>query len=291
MKSIASGELKIRRLNPTVMVFVGAFVLFHLNLAIAFYFHPLPAFLLATIFGIQVITIFIMFTPLHDAVHYAASKKRWVNELIMHGTWTLFINHPALFRKIHLSHHARTNQGKADPDHFTSAQYLTGNAATAEQWVRSFLLIFYYYVYSVKNYGPREYFWMAVSAASMAAMIWLSIHGPYTSVFLWAWFGPSLSAIGFLAFANTAWPHHPGKETSRYRNTRVLMVPRVLRLLMLNQNLHLVHHLRPTIPWYEYPAFWAQNKDRILAEGGQIAHFGVIPSFENEEIEGKYVTH
>jgi fatty acid desaturase len=35
-------------------------------------------------------------------------------------------------------------------------------------------------------------------------------------------------------------------------------------LLFLYNNLHVAHHLRPTIPWYELPRFYRENRAKLL---------------------------
>ena len=51
------------------------------------------------------------------------------------------------------------------------------------------------------------------------------------------------------------------------------MVPKALEWLLLNQNYHLLHHLRPTMPWYDYKAYWAKHRDRLLAEGAEVVDY------------------
>lgn len=38
----------------------------------------------------------------------------------------------------------------------------------------------------------------------------------------------------------------------------------LLAWLFLNNNLHLVHHMHPHLPWYKLPSFYAAHKDRFL---------------------------
>ena len=39
-------------------------------------------------------------------------------------------------------------------------------------------------------------------------------------------------------------------------------------LLFLWNNLHVAHHLRPTIPWYQLPRFYRDNREKLLAHNG-----------------------
>jgi fatty acid desaturase len=39
-------------------------------------------------------------------------------------------------------------------------------------------------------------------------------------------------------------------------------------VLFLNNNLHLIHHLSPTLPWYRIPAVWQKSRTELLAYNG-----------------------
>ena len=39
-------------------------------------------------------------------------------------------------------------------------------------------------------------------------------------------------------------------------------------LLFLNNNLHLIHHLSPTLPWYRIPTVWRESRARLLEHNG-----------------------
>lgn len=39
-------------------------------------------------------------------------------------------------------------------------------------------------------------------------------------------------------------------------------------LLFLNNNLHLVHHLSPALPWYRIPAVWQKSRNQLLERNG-----------------------
>jgi beta-carotene hydroxylase len=275
-KSIASHFAL--RFNPTVALGFTGVVFFILNIAITLSLSQSPWVwaVAAVVFVVQVILVVVLFTPLHDAVHRCASKNKLINELVMQIVWPVYLNAPTIFRKIHLAHHARTNHPKLDPDHFTSAPSWT------EKWIRSFILIFSYYGFSMKHFPrtPSNLFWMTVSALSLPAAITIAVLSPFTALLFAVWIVPAYVGIGILGFINTAWPHHPGNSQDRYKNTSIMMVPAPLKLLMLNQNLHLVHHLRPTIPWYQYEEFWEENKESLIASGANVrdyTHFSSKP--------------
>ncbi|MGR3436503.1 MAG: fatty acid desaturase, partial [Shimia sp.] len=53
---------------------------------------------------------------------------------------------------------------------------------------------------------------------------------------------------------------------------------RLLAFLFLNNNLHVVHHMHPRVPWYRLPALYAQNRTRYLARnhGYRYASYGEV---------------
>ena len=66
---------------------------------------------------------FVMFTVLHDAVHYSISSTRWVNGLVGRLAVpfvAIYMAYP-VFKFIHIQHHRFANENpETDPDHYTS---------------------------------------------------------------------------------------------------------------------------------------------------------------------------
>jgi fatty acid desaturase len=48
----------------------------------------------------------------------------------------------------------------------------------------------------------------------------------------------------------------------------------VLGLLLLHNNLHVVHHTRPNLPWYEIPAAYRRDRDRFIADNNNLVYRG-----------------
>ena len=45
-------------------------------------------------------------------------------------------------------------------------------------------------------------------------------------------------------------------------------------LLWLWNNLHIVHHLHPTMPWYDIPGYYRANKPRLMELNGHYVYAG-----------------
>jgi beta-carotene hydroxylase len=69
-------------------------------------------------------------------------------------------------------------------------------------------------------------------------------------------------------------PHRPFQERDRWKNARVYPNP-ILNILIGGQNYHLIHHLWPSIPWYNYqPAYYATKP--LLDEKGCEQSLGLL---------------
>lgn len=89
------------------------------------------------------------------------------------------------------------------------------------------------------------------------------------SLVLQLWILPAIIAQFFLAITFDWLPHHPHQEKSRYLNTRVFDIPG-LSVLLLGQNYHLIHHLYPRVPFYNYKKVFLKIKDELVNEGADI---------------------
>ena len=101
----------------------------------------------------------------------------------------------------------------------------------------------------------------------------------------WLWTVGSMPVLAYLATAYLAYAvlkirtylEHRAHEAARART--VLVEDRgPLALLFLNNNLHVVHHVHPSVPWYRLPAMYAANRDLYLRrnEGYRYASYGEV---------------
>jgi len=87
---------------------------------------------------------------------------------------------------------------------------------------------------------------------------------------LWVipWFVGNLFMLTAFGWA----PHHDHSETGRYRDTRISLFPGA-DLLYLYQNLHLVHHMLPSIPFFRYRAAFNELRPLLERNGARIEGF------------------
>ena len=211
---------------------------------------------------------FVMFTVLHDAVHYSISSTRWVNGLfgrLAAPFVAIYMAFP-MFKFIHIQHHRFANEDpETDPDHYTSEGpwwQLPFRWLTIDYWYARF------YLQNRRRQSKadaREN--LAVALVAVAAIAVAVAGGALWEVALIVLI-PQRIGLGLLAWWFDWLPHHGLGKTqreNRYRATRIRVgLEWLFTPLMLSQNYHLVHHLHPSIPFYRYLPTWRHNEEGYL---------------------------
>lgn len=89
---------------------------------------------------------------------------------------------------------------------------------------------------------------------------------------LLTWVLPARLAIFLLAFSFDYLPHRPHRVTAaenRFLATRIVD-SRVLEVVLLAQNYHLIHHLYPAVPFYRYRQVWTAEEHVLREKGAPI---------------------
>jgi len=230
-------------INPTIILFCCAIGTFYISSWFAY--KGALSFVYAAL--LNVVAIYAMYTVMHDAAHRIAHRTKWLNNLL--GRVCAFhegITFP-LFRLSHMQHHRYTNDPQRDPD------YVIGRKPRwlFPIWVIVRLLHDNTFMISQKLWRRRELIehLFTVALQVVTALLLASMLGWSTVIGLWL---IPLIVAGALVEMTVAWlVHFPHESTDELEHTRLLK-SRVLQVLMLNHNLHLVHHVWPGIPWYQY---------------------------------------
>ena len=80
------------------------------------------------------------------------------------------------------------------------------------------------------------------------------------------WFASALMVGVTLGIFFDYLPHRPFNTRHRWRNSRVYP-GRTMNCLIMGQNYHLIHHLWPSIPWFEYKPAYEATKHLLDAQG------------------------
>lgn len=217
----------------------------------------------------------------HEAVHGHPTGKGWLNEALVTVPLTLWIPFRR-YRDWHIAHHATHELSSPIDDsesHFVSkhAWARMGPLRRAVLWADQTILgrLTFGALSTVLLYWARE----IAALARGDTHIWRSwcLHGlglALLILFIEAFGGLSLWEYALycalpgisLTALRTYLEHQPGPDQAK----RCAIVESCLPIgfLFLFNNLHLVHHDRPGMPWYRIPSEYRRNKARYLSRNG-----------------------
>jgi len=232
--------------NPTVALCVVSLLAFYVSLAL-YWSGSIGLFAAA---AINTIALYSMYSVSHDAIHDIASKNRTINGLM--GRVCAFhegMTYP-IFKVSHMMHHRYTNDPVMDPD------YVIGRKPRLlfPIWVIVRLLHDNGYMIKTKLWrGKRKRLLehlLTVAAQVAYFLILAQLFGTTNALLLWL---VPVAIAGASVEILVAWlVHYPQESQSKYEHTRLIR-SRVLQFFMFNHNLHVVHHLWPRTPWFDYP--------------------------------------
>jgi fatty acid desaturase len=213
----------------------------------------------------------------HEALHGHPSRHVWLNELLAWPPLCLWVPYP-VYRDYHRAHHATPTL--TDPVNDPESCYLTRAQWEKAGPVRRALLVANNTLAGRMIIGP----WLAAAAlwksqflaivagdrrylgvwglhialcGSMFGWLWLAFGiSPLDYVLMFAWPGLSLSLI------RSFYEHRPAPEQDG--RTVIVDAGPLMSLLFLNNNLHVVHHDRPDLPWFALPALYQRDRAEIL---------------------------
>jgi ferredoxin-NADP reductase/fatty acid desaturase len=219
--------------------------------------------------ALNTVVTFAMYTVAHESAHHSAGKLTWVNELLGRLAVPFVAAYSAFpsLRYVHGEHHRHTNgPARDDPDAWTSRgprwqlplRWLTLDVAYARC-----------YFARLRCRPPQELAEaLVVLSAALSAGVGLVATGHGVELLL-VYLLPQRLGLGLLAWSFGWLPHHglPGEgPRGRFGTTRVRIgLERLLTPVLLAQNLHLVHHLHPAVPFHRYRRVWLENREAYLA--------------------------
>ena len=253
---------------PTFLVLAGCYAVWAAGTTVIYAWSPMLAILVTAIAIAQ-------FSSLqHEALHGHPFRWRWLNEALVFPGLTIFIPY-VRFRDLHLAHHHDANL--TDPYDDPETNYLDPAVwRRLGAFIRSLL--------KVNNtmlgrmmLGPiisQIYFmrsdWRAIMQGDRAVLAGWLWHVPAVMlVLIWLWQFASMPVWTYLIAAYLGasilkirtFLEHQAHEKVRGR-TVIIEDRGPLALLFLNNNLHVVHHMHPQVPWYELPGEYRADKVR-----------------------------
>lgn len=245
------------------------------------------------IFNMFICTIccYAQFTVTHDAVHRAISKNRYINDTVglLSQYWLGPTSNWFSFKYNHLEHHKYTNVSSLDPDYWSSLDGPGGPYLTGLRWA---FLDLPYWIEHVKHIINTKKYKSCIILTYQIPIILLITASLYYGFFgkiLIYWIIPSRIAFIILAYAFDFLPHYPHKistKEDRYKTTSYLSAPWFIKpflsVIIFYQNYHVIHHLKPWIPWYKYKRAWEYEKNKLMNEK-EIPVLRILPHIVGEE--------
>ncbi|MEO1425712.1 MAG: fatty acid desaturase [Pseudomonadota bacterium] len=260
---------------------VGALLCIQISLVIGALYGRVPYWVCTPILGY---CAFAWYTLIHDAIHGSIIRNRtygWVHGLIGRvGSFFLFYTWPVL-KRTHQHHHSHTNSDK-DPDHTLVGGGIGKLMATAGSGLLMYLVPYFLLCRFEKTVydgdallTKREMREHIITMHCLQFGSWgLILAGKGLAVLCLFWVPAFIGAVMLMIFFQWL-PHYPFDSTERYENTRVMEFP-LADYILLNQNVHLVHHLWPSVPFYLYRKLFTAQRSYLESKGARIE--GLLPA-------------
>ncbi|MDG2286870.1 MAG: fatty acid desaturase [Alphaproteobacteria bacterium] len=217
----------------------------------------------------------------HEVTHGHPTGNALVNAWMAGPSLLLWLPY-RMFRREHLRHHddARLTDPLSDPESF----YVLERDWRLMNSARRGLLIANNTLAGRLVLGPA-----LVVSAVLWRQAWLLGRGGKDALLDWLTHVPGLILVfGWLNFVAEVplWVYvlcfsYPGTAllllrsytehrpaTCQSKRTVIVEAGPILSLLFLNNNLHAVHHDRPSLPWYRLPVAYRTAREEVLARNG-----------------------
>jgi fatty acid desaturase len=234
-------------------------------------------------------TAYMHYTIVHEAIHRNLMRRSWAFEPInvalgWIGSIAIGTTWP-LLQRTHLAHHAHTNTDR-DADIFLKGSY----ARLLFIWVVSIIANLIPvpvvkwafdkagfdsgYLNTRDLMSEREWQLHLIAHTGLCAFVWGMIALGYGPQVIALFVMPAAFGRLLLGTFQQWLPHAPFVEASRYRQARIMKVP-FGPLLYMGHDVHLVHHLWPSVPFYHYSRLFKELEPILRLKGARIE--GLVP--------------
>mgnify|MGYP001415931875 CR=1 FL=1 len=229
------------------------------------------------------------YMPMHESVHHTPSGGRksfaWVDRCIGEIAGLVLCESFKGHVTTHLLHHTHANSAR-DPDVLNSAGTPVQISGRAIAGAILYPLVPFMHIFPPlaliippairERFAERDRIRGPVVAK--AARLVATVHVTFLIVgtalgyanFVWLlWYVPAWIGRFWLSLVFGWLPHHPHKETGRYRDTRIFTFVGST-FLIRGHDYHLLHHLFPRVPHYRLRILWKQLAPHLEAQGARI---------------------
>jgi fatty acid desaturase len=237
---------------------------------------PVGAYLLAWHFSLQ-----------HEAIHAFRGVPAWLRFAAVFPPLGLWFPYP-LYRKSHTTHHRDVNLTIPGVD--TESYYVLRADWERMSRARRALLTFNQTMAGRLLIGPALRLWILVDRETGRVRKGDYTHLPHWAVHVVAmallfWFISGLCGMPWWQYCLLvaypglslgllrAFTEHRAAEDSQERTASVESNV-LFGLLYLYNNLHVAHHLKPTMPWYDIPRYYRANRVDLLKGNAHFVYRG-----------------
>lgn len=229
---------------------------------------------LAAAVPLQALWGYLAFTPAHEAIHgnVAGSSARFRPvEAALGWVMSAVLALPfSMLEYLHPQHHSHTNDPEHDPDHRVAGSGIFTVALHCWTVQLGYLRVMQRRLADGSPGARNALRGMRWYGLASLALFAVSVRYGFWQWLIVLWIAPMWLAQGFLALVFDWLPHHPHDGRERYRDTRILPSS-ALEVLLLAQNYHLIHHLYPRVPFYEYTRCFRRVQPVLKARGARIS--------------------
>ncbi|MDQ1848979.1 fatty acid desaturase [Gemmobacter fulvus] len=234
----------------------------------------------------------------HEALHGHPFRLRWLNEAAVFPALLLTVPY-GRFRDTHLAHHH--DPILTDPYDDPESNYCDPAVWAALPWGAQALMRLNNTLLGRITLGPvlGNLLWLRSEAALIAAgnrpviRDWL-LHGLGLALVIWwvsvapmtGWAYLAAAYLGHALLKIRTFLEHRAHEAARAR-TVIIEDRGPLALLFLNNNLHVVHHMHPNVPWYDLPALYRAHKDHYQRRNDGYVYRSYADIFRKHLIRAK----
>ncbi len=277
---------------PTLLMLAATYALWALGTTVLYGPSPVLAVILTGLAVAQ-------FSSLqHELLHGHPFRAAWMNEVI--GTPALGLTVPyGRFRDTHLAHHH--DPVLTDPYDDPESNYMDPSVwARLPGWLKAVqrvnnTLVGRIVVGSVLgniHWLTTESRLIRQNAPGIRRDWGLHLLG-LIPVVVWLW----VAAMPWWAYLAAVWIGHAVLKIRTFLEHRAHQAARArtvivedrgpLALLFLNNNLHVVHHMHPAVPWYQLPALYAQNRDHYRRRNDHYVYRSYLEVFRRYALRAK----
>lgn len=234
----------------------------------------------------------------HEALHGHPFRQRWLNEAAVFPALLLTVPY-GRFRDTHLAHHH--DPILTDPYDDPESNYCDPAVWAALPRGAQAMMRLNNTLLGRITLGPvlGNLLWLRSEAALIAAgnraviRDWL-LHGLGVALVIWwvsaapmtGWAYLAAAYLGHALLKIRTFLEHRAHEAARAR-TVIIEDRGPLALLFLNNNLHVVHHMHPNVPWYDLPALYRAHKDHYQRRNDGYVYRSYAEIFRKHLIRAK----